>query len=328
MNQAESTLMPLPEAAQDGASEPDRSQFLSNATPRWCPGCGCFSVLKSLTTTYARLGVPREKLVTISGIGCTSRMPYYTSTYGFHTIHGRAPTVAMGAKLANPELSVWLISGDGDALAIGGNHTMHLLRRNPDLNFLLLNNQIYGLTKGQASPTSPQGLKTRSTPFGAADTPVNPINLALASGATFVARVPDTNTAMMEEVFAAAHAHRGVAFVEVLLNCITFHDGAYAMITGKHSRDEHSLLLRPGEPMIYGKERRKVLVSDNGRIVAQVLGDDEAVPSHALRHDPSAADAGVAQQLALMVLPDMPCALGIFRQVQAPVYGLDTSAAG
>lgn len=328
MSQPESALVPPPEVAEDSASAQERSQFLSSTTPRWCPGCGCFAVLKSLTATYARLGVPREKLVTISGIGCTSRLPYYTSTYGFHTIHGRAPTVAMGVKLANPDLSVWLISGDGDALAIGGNHTMHLLRRNPDIKMLLLNNQIYGLTKGQASPTSPQGLKTRSTPYGVADMPVNPVNLALASGATFVARVPDTNTAMMESVFAAAHAHRGVAFVEVLLNCITFHDGAYAMITGKHSRDEHSLLLRPGEPMVYGKERRKVLVSDNGRIVSQVLGDDEAMPSHALCHDPYVADAGVAQQLALMALPDTPCALGIFRQVDAPVYALDQGLAG
>jgi 2-oxoglutarate ferredoxin oxidoreductase subunit beta len=312
------TELPL---AADAAGKPERSHFLSSATPRWCPGCGCYGVLKSLTATYAGLGIPRERLVTLSGIGCTSRLPYYTATYGFHTLHGRAPTVAMGAKLANPELSVWVISGDGDALAIGGNHTLHLLRRNPDINFLLLNNQIYGLTKGQASPTSPTGLKTKSTPFGVADAPVNPVNLALAAGATFVARVPDTNNAMMEAVFAAAHAHRGIAFVEVLLNCVTFHDGAYQMITGKGSRDEHSVLLRPGEPMLFGKDHDKYLASENGRIVLRQLTEGDASPADALLHDPTATDPGLAQQLALMAPPDMPCALGIFRQVQAPVFG-------
>lgn len=313
----------LPAATAELPTAPDRAHFLSSATPRWCPGCGCFAVLKALTATYARLGVPRERLVTVSGIGCTSRLPYYTATYGFHTLHGRAPTVALGVKLANPELSVWVISGDGDALAIGTSHTLHLLRRNPDIKMLLLNNQIYGLTKGQASPTSPLGLVTRSTPYGVADAPINPVNLALAAGASFVARVADTNGAMMEEVFAAAHAHRGVAFVEVLLNCVTFHDGAYAMITDKDTRDEYALVMCPGQPLLYGKQQRKVLVADNGRILALPLADGEAMPDQALRHDPQAGDAGLAQQLALMAPPDLPCALGIFRQVQAPVYGLD-----
>ncbi len=305
----------------DPVGSDPRLDFLSATTPRWCPGCGCFAVLKSLTATYARLGVPREKLLTISGIGCTSRLPYYTRTFGFHTVHGRAPTVAMGAKLANPELSVWLISGDGDALAIGGNHTMHLLRRNPDIKMLMLNNQIYGLTKGQASPTSPTGLKTKSTPYGVADTPVNPVNLALACGATFVARVPDTSGPMMEEVFAAAHAHRGVAFVEVLLNCITFHDGAYEQITAKATRDDSSVRLVAGAPLRFGGNGRKLLVHANGHIAAIELAEDEPLPDNAVIHDPT--DAGLAQQLALMSLPDLPCALGIFRQVQAPVYGLD-----
>ena len=315
------TLVPV--AGAELPAAPDRAHFLSNATPSWCPGCGCFAVLKALTATYARLGVPRERLVTVSGIGCTSRLPYYTATYGFHTLHGRAPTVALGVKLANPELSVWVISGDGDALAIGANHTLHLLRRNPDIKMLLLNNQIYGLTKGQASPTSPLGLVTRSTPYGVADAPINPVSLALAAGASFVARVADTNGAMMEEVFAAAHAHRGVAFVEVLLNCVTFHDGAYAMVTDKDTRDEYALAMRPCQPLLYGKQQRKVLVADNGRILALPLADGEAVPDQALRHDPQTGDAGLAQQLALMGPPDLPCALGIFRQVQAPVYGLD-----
>lgn len=299
----------------------DRLHFLSEVQPRWCPGCGCFAVLKALTTAYAEQGLARENLVTVSGIGCSARLPYYTANFGFHTIHGRAPTVGMGVKLANPELSVWLICGDGDALAIGGNHTLHLLRRNPDINLLLLNNQIYGLTKGQASPTSPLGHKTRSTPYGVEDKPVNPVNLALAAGATFVARVPDTDPAMMQRAFAAANAHRGVSFVEVMFNCVTFNDGAYDAIVGKQARDDHSLQLVAGEPMVYGSETRKVLTSHNGRLKAEALGEDQPLPDHALIHDPATIDPGLAQQLALMNPPDLPCALGIFRQVQAPVYG-------
>lgn len=296
-----------------------RQRFLSSTTPRWCPGCGCFAVLKSLTATYAALGIPREKLLTISGIGCTSRLPYYTRTFGFHTLHGRAPTVAMGAKLANPELSVWLISGDGDAMAIGGNHTMHLLRRNPDIKMLMLNNQIYGLTKGQASPTSPAGLVTKSTPFGVQDNPINPVNLALACGATFVARVPDTNGALMEQVFAAAHAHRGVAFVEVLLNCVTFHDGAYQQITSKATRDDHSVRLVAGQPLRFGKDGNKLLVQDHGHLAVVEQDPDATLPDNAVIHDPGNTD--LAQHLALMAPPELPCALGIFHQVQAPVYG-------
>jgi len=304
-----------------GGQRADRLHFLSEVQPRWCPGCGCFAVLKALTAAYAEQGLPRENLVTVSGIGCSARLPYYTANYGFHTIHGRAPTVGMGIKLANPDLSVWLICGDGDALAIGGNHTLHLLRRNPDINLLLLNNQIYGLTKGQASPTSPLGQKTRSTPYGVEDTPINPINLALAAGATFVARVPDTDPAMMQRVFAAANAHRGVSFVEVMFNCVTFNDGAYDSILGKQHRDDHSLCLEAGKPMVFGGEQRKLLGSRDGHIVARTLEDDQAVPADALVHDPASIDVGLAQQLALMSPPELPCALGIFRQVEAPVYG-------
>ncbi len=309
---------PISADAEDAADDA-RARFLSSATPRWCPGCGCFAVLKSLTATYARLGIAREKFVTVSGIGCTSRLPYYTNTYGFHTLHGRGPTVATGVKLANPDLSVWLISGDGDALAIGGNHTLHLLRRNPDIKMLLLNNQIYGLTKGQASPTSPTGLKTKSTPFGVADHPINPVNLALAAGATFVARVPDTSNAMMEEVFAAAHAHRGVAFVEVLLNCVTFHDGAYEAITAKATRDDFSVRLTAGEPLRFGRDRSRLLVRSHDRIIAIDHVESEPLPDHAIRHDPT--NTALAQQLAQMTLPDLPCALGIFRQVEEAVFG-------
>ena len=200
--------------------------FATDQEVRWCPGCGDYAILASMQKTLPELDIPKEKHVFVSGIGCASRFPYYMNTYGFHTIHGRAPTVAMGAKLANPELSVWVVSGDGDALAIGGNHTMHLLRRNSDVKMMLLNNQIYGLTKGQASPTSPRGLVTKSSPYGAVDNPIKPITMALAAGATFVARVHDKDNKLMESVMLAAQKHKGAAFIEILMNCVTFHDGA------------------------------------------------------------------------------------------------------
>jgi len=300
-----------------------RQDFLSDGDPKWCPGCGCYSVLRSLSKVFLELGIPREKLCTISGIGCTSRLPYYTKTFGFHTLHGRAPTVATGLKLVNPDLSVWMISGDGDALAIGGNHTMHLLRRNPDINMLLLNNQIYGLTKGQASPTSPRGLVTKSTPFGAVDNPVRPVNLALASGATFVARVTDRDSALMERVFMAAEQHRGTAFVEVLLNCITFNDGAYEAVTGKATRDDNSLRLEHGQPMRFGKDGCKGLVFENGVLTAINIEEHPEREADVVVHRTHGEDAGVVHQLALMEFPQMPYPLGIFRQVEAPVYDGD-----
>ncbi len=303
------------------SSELTRQDFLSNCDPRWCPGCGCFSILRSLTTSFANAGIPKERQVVVSGIGCSSRLPYYTSAYGFHTLHGRAPTVAMGIKLTNPELSVWIVSGDGDALAIGGNHTMHFMRRNSDLKMMLFNNQIYGLTKGQASPTSPPGLKTKSTPYGVTDNPVRPVSLALASGATFVARVHDKDNAMMEAVMDEAQQHKGAVFIEILMNCVTFHDGAFDHVTAKKERDSHSLQLKHGEPMIFGQEREKGIIDRQGQLQVVEIGQSGITERDLLVHDAYSEDTALAHRLALLEYPDFPFPFGIFRKVDAPVYG-------
>jgi len=298
-----------------------RQDYLSSCDPKWCPGCGCFAILRSMTSMFAEAGIPPHQQVIISGIGCSSRLPYYSSTYGFHSIHGRAPTVAMGAKLANPDLSVWVISGDGDALAIGGNHTMHLLRRNSDVKMMLLNNQIYGLTKGQASPTTPQGLVTKSSPYGAVDKPIRPILLALASGATFVARVQDKDVKHMEEVMLAAQEHKGAVFIEILMNCVTFYDGAYDKVTNKKTRSEHMLQLEHGKPLIYGEEGNKGFINRNGQLESVIIGENGITEDDILLHDVKSRMGGLAAQLALLEFPDDPYPIGIFRQIDAPVYG-------
>jgi len=296
-----------------------RQDFLSDCDPKWCPGCGCFAILRSLTSMFVKADIPPHEQVIISGIGCSSRLPYYTNTYGFHTIHGRAPTVAMGAKLANPDLSVWVVSGDGDALAIGGNHTMHLLRRNSDVKMMLLNNQIYGLTKGQASPTSPQGLITKSSPYGAIDRPVRPITMALAAGATFVARVHDKDSKMMENVMYEAQQHKGAAFIEILMNCVTFHDGAYEQITAKKTRADTMLSIVDGEPLLFGLESEKGIIDKNGHLEIAYIGENGVTLEDIVVHD--VTNAGLAAQLALLEFPEQPYPIGIFRQVSEPVYG-------
>ncbi len=299
-----------------GSHKLERKDYLSSVDPKWCIGCGCYSVLGSLTRVFAGAGLLRENLVAISGIGCTSRFPYYLNTYGFHTIHGRAPTVALGLKLARPDLSVWIMTGDGDALSIGGNHFMHIIRRNPNIKILLLNNRIYGLTKGQASPTTATGQKTKSTPFGALDIPLRPTSLALAMGATFAARVPDTDGAMMNEVFEAAAKHRGVAFIEVMLNCVIFNDGAYTQITGKENRSTNSIRLTHGKPLLFGRNQECGLkLSANGPEVVNF--EPGQPPADLLVHDMHSEDAGRAYTLSLL---EQPWALGIFRQIEAPVY--------
>ena len=301
--------------------ELSRQDFLSSCDPKWCPGCGCFAILRSMTSMFAEAKIPTKDQVIISGIGCSSRLPYYSATYGFHTIHGRAPTVAMGAKLANPDLSVWIVTGDGDALAIGGNHTTHLLRRNSDVKMLLLNNEIYGLTKGQASPTTPQGLITKSSPYGAIDKPIRPVLLALAAGATFVARVHDKDVKQMERVMLEAQNHKGAVFIEILMNCVTFHDGAYEKVTSKKTRSEHMLELEHGEPLIYGEDNNKGFINVDGKLKSVVIGEDGISESDILIHDAHSKNAGLAAQLSLLEFPQNPYPIGIFRQVNEPVYG-------
>jgi len=234
----------------------EKENFGSDQEVRWCPGCGDYAILAQMKKVLPDIGVPKEKVVFVSGIGCSSRFPYYVDTYGFHSIHGRAPTIATGIKLANPELSVWLITGDGDALSIGGNHLIHLFRRNLNINLILFNNQIYGLTKGQFSPTSPQGKVTKTTPFGSISHPFNPISLALTTGGTFVARTMDRDTKHMAGILKKAAEHRGVSFVEVYQNCNIFNDGIYEHLTNSDTRLDNVLYLEDGKPLIFGKEQK------------------------------------------------------------------------
>ena len=234
-----------------------RKDFVSDQDVRWCPGCGDYSILAQTQKTMPDLGVPKEKFVFVAGIGCSSRFPYYMNAFGFHTIHGRAPAIATGVKIANPDLSVWVITGDGDALSIGGNHLIHVLRRNVDINIVMFNNQIYGLTKGQYSPTSEFGKKTKSSPFGSLDRPFNPPSVALGAQSTFVARTIDSHTQHLQEMLKRVHQHKGTSFLEVYQNCNIFNDGAFAHVKDKDVKDDNVLELKHGEPMIFGKEQNK-----------------------------------------------------------------------
>ena len=254
-----------------------RQDFIPDQDVRWCPGCGDYSILAQTQKSLPSLGIPRENFVFISGIGCSSRFPYYMKTYGFHTIHGRAPTIASGVKLARPDLSVWVITGDGDSLSIGGNHFIHVLRRNIDLNIVLFNNRIYGLTKGQYSPTSELGKVTKSTPFGSLDTPFNPPALALGAQATFVARSIDRYPTHLQKMLGRTHGHKGASFLEVYQNCHIFNDGAFKLMTEKETKDNHVLELEDGQPMIFGKEKNKGIRLDGFRPeVVTINGDFSA----------------------------------------------------
>ncbi len=291
-----------------------KKDLKSDQDVRWCPGCGDYSILNSVQNVLAELGVERHNTCIVSGIGCSSRFPYYMSTYGFHTIHGRAPAVATGVKVGNPALSVWMVTGDGDCLSIGGNHTIHMLRRNVDVKILLFNNQIYGLTKGQYSPTSPVGLKTKSTPFGSVDRPFNPISLALGAGATFVARTMDTHPKHMEAVLREAAAHKGSAFVEIFQNCVIFNDGCFEEISGRKVADDRTFDLHHGHPMIYGKDHDKGVRFND-------FGVDLVSAAEADSWDATRNTVAPAMILAEMDTdPNTPTAVGIFRKVIAPTF--------
>lgn len=261
--------------------------FTSDQEVRWCPGCGDYAILKCMQRTLPELGATPENTVFVSGIGCSSRFPYYMSTYGFHTIHGRAPAVATGVKLANPDLDVWLVTGDGDGLSIGGNHLMHILRRDVDVNVLLFNNKIYGLTKGQYSPTSDPGTRAPSTPQGSIDAPLNPIAFALGSGARFVARTVDTAQKHMPGVFTRAHGFKGASFVEILQNCIVYNDATWAGVTDKSVAADKQLLLENGEKMIFGAERNKGIRFNPASFALEVvtIGEDGVTEDDLLTHD-------------------------------------------
>ncbi|MCP3980272.1 MAG: 2-oxoacid:ferredoxin oxidoreductase subunit beta [bacterium] len=296
-----------------------KKDFQSDQEVRWCPGCGDYAILSATQSVFPELGVPRENFVIVSGIGCASRFPYYMNTYGFHTIHGRAPSVATGIKITNPELSVWIVTGDGDSLSIGGNHIIHIMRRNVDVKVLLFDNRIYGLTKGQYSPTSEMGKRTKSSPYGSVDRPFNPLALALGAGATFVARSIDVYTPHLKETLKAAHGHKGTSFVQIFQNCNIFNDGAFTDLRDKKSRDDHVLHLEHGKPLIFGKERnRGIMVRDAYHPEVVELGNDVS-EDDLLVHDEQGPLAYL-MMLADMKPPAFPTPVGVLRRIEATTF--------
>jgi len=299
------------------AAKLTRKDFVSDQDVRWCPGCGDYAILAQVQKVFPELGIPKEKVVFISGIGCSSRFPYYMNTYGFHSIHGRAPAIATGLKVSRPDLMVWVVTGDGDGLSIGGNHLMHALRRNVDLKILLFNSRIYGLTKGQYSPTSELGKVTKSTPAGSADHPLNPLLLALGADATFVARTIDVEAKHQQDIIKRAAEHKGAAFVEILQNCNVYNDGAFASLTDKETKIDTQLVLEHGKPMIFGKNKDRgirlkgltpeVVTLGNGISTSDLLVHDE--------HDPV-----LGFLLSRMAPPAFPTPIGVIRVAEKPTF--------
>jgi 2-oxoglutarate ferredoxin oxidoreductase subunit beta len=286
--------------------------FASDQEVRWCPGCGDYAILKGVQKALSDIGATTHDTVFVSGIGCSSRFPYYVATYGFHTIHGRAPAFATGAKLANPDLDVWLITGDGDGLSIGGNHLLHALRRNVDLNILLFNNEIYGLTKGQYSPTSRIGTRSPSTPAGSIDRPLSPCLFALGAGARFIARSVDTAQKHLPVMLARAHAHKGASFVELFQNCIVYNDGVFDGFTEKSVAEEKQVLVEHGKPLLFGKDRKKGLrMRPGGRVELEVvtIGENGVTEADVLVHDETNKVA--ASLLIEMPQSEFPVAIGV-----------------
>ena len=294
--------------------------FKSDQEVRWCPGCGNHAVLNAVQKALSELGIPKEKFAFISGIGCSSRFPYYMNTYGFHGIHGRASAIASGVKIANPELSVWQITGDGDALAIGGNHFIHVIRRNIDINIILFNNEIYGLTKGQYSPTSQKGLVTKTSPFGSLEEPFSVGELVIGAKGKFIARTIDTNVALSTQIYIEAAKHKGTSVIEVLQNCVIFNDGIHDDVAGKEVRDDRTIILHHGEPMIFGKRNDKGLILDGLKLKEVTLGENGITEKSLLVHDAHEPNPGIQYMLANMRYPEYPVALGVIRAVSGPTY--------
>jgi 2-oxoglutarate ferredoxin oxidoreductase subunit beta len=293
--------------------------FASDQDVRWCPGCGNYSILAQTKKALAALGIPREKVVFVSGIGCAARFPYYVNSYGFHSIHGRALGIATGVKATQPDLSVWVATGDGDALSIGGNHLLHAIRRNMDINILLFNNRTYGLTKGQYSPTSPLGMKTKSTPMGSIDSPLHPISVALGAEATFAARTVDVNTKHLQYVIEQAGRHRGASFVEIYQNCIIFNDEAFEYATGKETKTEATIYLEHGQPLTFGKDVKKGIRVNGMEPEVVTLGGDIS-EDDLLVHNERQEEPSLAYLLSRMHYPEFPEPMGIFRCVERPTY--------
>lgn len=292
--------------------------FKNGAEVRWCPGCGDIAIIKAVQTAFAKMGLPKEQFAVISGIGCSSRFPYYMDTYGFHTIHGRAGAIASGVKVANPELSVWQITGDGDALAIGGNHFIHEIRRNIDLNVLLFNNQIYGLTKGQYSPTSLRGQITKTSPYGTVEDPFNPGALAIGAGSTFFARSFDVNVNDNVDIMLEMEKHKGISIFEILQNCVIYNNGAHSFYTNRETKEDHQLHLKHGEKMIFGKNKDKGIIKDeNFNLKAVTIGQDGITEDDILVHDAHSQSPILHYELA--ELKD-PIAVGVIRNVEKLSY--------
>lgn len=302
------------------AAELNAKDFTSDQEIRWCPGCGDFAIVKSVRKALADIGTPTEDVVFVSGIGCAARFPYYLATYGFHTIHGRAPTIATGVKLANPDLDVWVVGGDGDMLSIGGNHTLHALRRNVDLNILLFNNEIYGLTKGQYSPTSREGTLSPSTPMGSVDHPVSATSFALGAGARFVARSVDTDQKHMPEVLKRAHDHKGASFVEIFQNCIVYNDGAFSDFAEKRTAPDTQLHVEHGQPLIFGADGNKGIRINHDILDLEVVtvGENGVALDDVLVHDET--NRTLAGWLARMEAPEFPVAIGVLYCEPAESY--------
>ncbi len=296
-----------------------RKDFVSSQTVRWCPGCGDYAILAQMQKVMPELGIPREKIVFISGIGCSSRFPYYMNTYGIHSIHGRAPTLATGLKLANPDLTVFVITGDGDGLSIGGNHLLHVMRRNVDLNIILFNNRIYGLTKGQYSPTSLPGTKTKSSPMGTLEQAFNPISVALGAEATFVARTIDVEQKHMGEILRRAAEHKGTSFVEIFQNCLIFNDGTFSAVTDREIKDDNRVVLEHGKPLIFGKNMDKGIRMSRC-LEPEVVSLADVDESELLVHDEHAENPNLAFMLSRMTNPAFPVPIGVFRDVDHPTY--------
>ena len=299
--------------------KPTRKDFVTDQEVRWCPGCGDYAILAGVQKLLPELGIPREKTVFVSGIGCSSRFPYYMNTYGIHTIHGRAPTLASGLSITNPELDIWVVTGDGDGLSIGGNHLVHCLRRNVNLNILLFNNRIYGLTKGQYSPTSLPGHKTKSSPMGSIEQSFNPISVALGAEGTFIARSVDVFARHLSEVLKTAAEHQGTSFVEIYQNCIIFNKSAWDHITDAETRDDNILYLEHGKPMVFGKNHDRG-IRLNGLKPEVVALADGVTESDLLVHDAHAEDPTLAWMLSRMEPPNFPTPMGVFRDVRKPTY--------
>lgn len=308
------------EQATKGACALTRNDFVSDQAVKWCPGCGDYAILNAVQNTLPKIGKNKEDIVFVSGIGCSSRFPYYMSTYGFHTIHGRAAAIATGVKLANPHLSVWEITGDGDALAIGGNHIIHLLRRNVDLNVLLFNNRIYGLTKGQFSPTTEIGAITKSSPQGTIEEAFLPGELAIGARCSFFARVSDSSPKQMTEIFTAAELHKGTSLVEILQNCVIFNDGVHDVIASKETRDDNQIYLEHGKPMLFGKTKNKGIRLNGLKLEAVTIGENGITEKDILVHDAECEDPALHLMLVRMKLPSLPVATGVIRNIKSNTY--------